>query len=184
MAAASNKENTALAWLKRLWPLLLLLAAMALVFAMGWHRYLTLQELVERREAFRTSIAGHALLAILAFMAIYTATVALSLPGAAVLTLAGGFLFGWFWGGLASMIAATIGAIIVFLIARSALGETLAARVGPWLSKLRQGFQEDAFNYLLFLRLVPVFPFWLVNLAPALLGVSLWTYTLATVIGI
>jgi uncharacterized membrane protein YdjX (TVP38/TMEM64 family) len=82
------------------------------------------------------------------------------------------------------MIAATIGAIIVFLIARSALGETLAARVGPWLSKLRQGFQEDAFNYLLFLRLVPVFPFWLVNLAPALLGVSLSTYALATAIGI
>jgi uncharacterized membrane protein YdjX (TVP38/TMEM64 family) len=117
-------------------------------------------------------------------MAIYVATVALSLPGAAVLTLAGGFLFGWFWGGLASMIAATIGAIIVFLIARSALREALAARVGPWLSRLRQGFQEDAFNYLLFLRLVPVFPFWLVNLAPALLGVSLSTYALATAIGI
>ncbi|MGA8433732.1 MAG: VTT domain-containing protein, partial [Methyloceanibacter sp.] len=124
------------------------------------------------------------LMALLIFMAIYAATVALSLPGAAVLTLAGGFLFGWFWGGLASMIAATIGAIIVFLIARSAVGETLAARVGPWLSKLRQGFQEDAFNYLLFLRMVPVFPFWLVNLAPALLGVSLSTYALATAIGI
>jgi uncharacterized membrane protein YdjX (TVP38/TMEM64 family) len=106
------------------------------------------------------------------------------LPGAAVLTLAGRFLFGWFWGGLASMIAATIGAVLVFLIARTALGEPLAARAGPWLAKLRQGFQEGAFNYLLFLRLVPIFPFWLVNLAPALLGVSFWTYTLATIIGI
>ena len=103
MAAASNKENTALAWLKRLWPLLLLLAGMALVFAMGWHRYLTLQELVARREALSAAIAGHTILAVLTFMAIYAATVALSLPGAAVLTLAGGFLFGWFWGGLASM---------------------------------------------------------------------------------
>ena len=114
MAIAEDKQAGAVAWAKRLWPLLLLLAAMALVFAMGWHRYLTLQELVERREAFRTSIAGHALLAILAFMAIYTATVALSLPGAAVLTLAGGFLFGWFWGALASVVAATLGAIVIF----------------------------------------------------------------------
>ena len=184
MAVAQDKQATTLAWLKRLWPLLLLLAAMGLVFAMGWHRYLTLQELVERREALRASIAGQSLLAILAFMAIYAATVALSLPGAAVLTLAGGFLFGWFWGALASIAAATVGAIVIFLIARSALGEPLAARAGPWLSKLRQGFQEDAFSYLLFLRLVPIFPFWLVNLAPALLGVGLWTYATATVIGI
>ena len=184
MAAATNKDNTALAWLKRLWPLLLLLAGTAFVLAMGWHRYLTLQELVDRREAFRAAIAGHTVPAIFAFMAIYAVTVALSLPGAAVLTLAGGFLFGWLWGGLASMAAASAGAVLVFLIARTALGEPLAARAGPRLAKLRRGFQEDAFNYLLFLRLVPIFPFWLVNLAPALLGVSLWTYTLATVIGI
>ena len=187
MAVAGDKQAGAVAWAKRLWPLLLLLAAMALVFAMGWHRYLTLQELVERREALRTSIAGHtllAILAILAFMAIYAATVALSLPGAAVLTLAGGFLFGWFWGALASVAAATTGAIVIFLIARSSLGEPLAARAGPWLAKLRVGFKEDAFNYLLFLRLVPIFPFWLVNLAPALLGVGLPTYALATLIGI
>src|SRR6478735_11850357 len=139
MAAAAPSKDTALAWLKRRWPLLLLLAGMAFVFAIGWQRYLTLQELVDRREDLRAAIAGHTLMALLIFMAVYAATIALSLPGAAVLTLAGGFLFGWFWGGLASMIAATIGAIIVFLIARSALGDTLAARAGPWLSKLRQG---------------------------------------------
>jgi uncharacterized membrane protein YdjX (TVP38/TMEM64 family) len=132
----------------------------------------------------RAAIADHTLLALVAFMAIYAGTVALSLPGGAVLTLAGGFLFGWFWGGVASILAATAGAIIVFLVARSALGELLAARAGPWLGRLRQGFQEDAFNYLLFLRLVPIFPFWLVNLAPALLGVGLLTYVLATAIGI
>jgi uncharacterized membrane protein YdjX (TVP38/TMEM64 family) len=143
-----------------------------------------LQRLVESRDALRASIEGHTVLAILAFMAVYAATVALSLPGAAVLTVTGGFLFGWFWGGVASMVAATVGAVIVFLIARSALGEPLAARAGPWLSKLRQGFQEDGFSYLLFLRLVPIFPFWLVNLAPALLGVGLGTYVLATVFGI
>ena len=184
MTAAQDHDTTALAWAKRLWPLFLLLACSALVFAMGWQRYLTLQELVDRREALRTAISGHAVMALLMFTAVYAVTVALSLPGAAVLTLAGGFLFGWFWGGLASLVAATGGAIVVFLIARSALGEPLAARAGPWLSKLRQGFQEDAFNYLLFLRLVPIFPFWLVNLAPALLGVPLSTYVPATAIGI
>ena len=133
----------------------------------------------------RAAIDGHTVLAVLAFMAIYAATVALSLPGAAVLTLAGGFLFGWFWGGLASMIAASAGAVLVFLIARTAPWRA-ARRPGRPLAceRLRQGFQEDAFSYLLFLRLVPIFPFWLVNLAPALLGVSLWTYTLATVLGI
>lgn len=184
MAPPADNPTSALSWLRRLWPLLLLIAAAAFALAMGWHRYLTLQELVERREALRAAIEGSTPLAVLAFMAIYAATIALSLPGGAVLTLAGGFLFGWLLGGTAAIIAATLGAIVVFLVARSALGEPLAARAGPWLSRLRQGFQEDAFNYLLFLRLVPVFPFWLVNLAPALLGVSLKTYALATVIGI
>jgi uncharacterized membrane protein YdjX (TVP38/TMEM64 family) len=184
MALAPDQQGGAKAWLKRLWPLIALIAAACFVVAMGWHRYLTLQELVLRRDTLRAAIADHTLLAFLAFMAIYAGTVALSLPGGAVLTLAGGFLFGWFWGGLASMVAATAGAIIVFLVARSALGELLAARAGPWLERLRQGFQEDAFNYLLFLRLVPIFPFWLVNLAPPLFGVSLSTYVLATAIGI
>src|SRR6476659_10271127 len=140
MAVAQDRDPTALAWVKRLWPLLLLRAATVCVLAFGWHRYLTLQELVDRREELRVAIAGHTLMALLIFMAIYAAAVALSLPGAAVLTLAGGFLFGWFWGGLASMIAATMGAVLVFLIARTALGEPLAARARPWLAKLRQGF--------------------------------------------
>ena len=184
MATAPDKQATSLSWLKRVWPLLLLLAAMVVVFALGWHRYLSLQELALRRDELRAMIADHTLLALLAFMAIYAGAVALSVPGAAVLTLAGGFLFGWLWGALAAILAATVGAAVIFLIARSALGEPLAARAGPWLERLRQGFQEDAFSYLLFLRLVPIFPFWLVNLAPALLGVGFGTYLLATLIGI
>ncbi|MGB2933527.1 MAG: VTT domain-containing protein [Methyloceanibacter sp.] len=184
MTTAPDKPSTQPSWLKRGWPLLLLLAAMALVFGMGWHRYLSLQELALRREALRAAIADHRLLALLVFMGIYAGTVAMSLPGAVVLTVAGGFLFGWLLGGSAAIIAATAGAAAIFLIARSALGEALAARAGPWIERLRQGFQENAFNYLLFLRLVPIFPFWLVNLAPALLGVGFGTYLLATLIGI
>ena len=101
-----------------------------------------------------------------------------------MLTITGGFLFGWFVGGLATVFGATVGATLIFLIAKTSLGETLSAKAGPWMQKLSEGFQSDAMNYLLFLRLVPAFPFWLVNLAPALLGVSLSTFVIATFVGI
>ena len=102
----------------------------------------------------------------------------------AILTLSGGFLFGVWLGTFLVLIAATSGAVILFLIAKTALGEPLARKAGPALQTLRQGFAENAFSYLLFLRLMPVFPFWLVNLAPALLGVPLSIYVMATLIGI
>lgn len=184
MIAAPDRVEGTRSWLKRLWPLLCLLAAMAFVFAMGWHRYLTIGALAENREALRAYIGANMVLSLAIFVALYTAAVALSLPGGAVFTIAGGFLFGWLLGGVASIVGATIGASIVFLIARSALGDFLAARAGPWLSRFRQGFQDDAFSYLLFLRLVPIFPFWLVNLAPGLLGVSFATYVATTFLGI
>jgi uncharacterized membrane protein YdjX (TVP38/TMEM64 family) len=184
MTQATDNARGATAWLKRLWPLIVLVAAMAFVFAMGWHHYLSIQTLAENRQALRALMGANLVLSLALFVVVYAAAVALSLPGGAVLTIAGGFLFGWLLGGTASIVAATIGALIVFLIARSALGDLLAARAGPWLSRFRQGFQEDAFSYLLFLRLVPIFPFWLVNLAPGLLGVSFPTYVATTILGI
>jgi uncharacterized membrane protein YdjX (TVP38/TMEM64 family) len=110
--------------------------------------------------------------------------IALSVPGGAVLTIAGGFLFGSILGTVLVVIAATLGATLVFLIARSALGDPLRARAGPFLQRMEAGFQENAFNYLLVLRLIPLFPFWIVNLVPAFLGVPLRTYVLGTLIGI
>lgn len=172
------------ATLRRLVPLALLLALAALAVWLDLHRLVTLDQLAHNREALRGLVAGSPPLALAAFMAVYTAVVALSLPGGAALTLAGGFLFGWLAAGLASVLAATAGATLLFLIARSALGEPLAARAGPRLARLRRGFQEDAMSYLLFLRLVPAFPFWLVNLAPALLGVRLSTFVAGTFLGI
>lgn len=181
---ARGGEGTRGAILRRVAPLavLVLLAAAALYFDL--HRLLTLEELARNREALRAFVDGHTVLAVAVFMAIYVTVIALSLPGGAVLTIAGGFLFGWLGTGLAVVVAATIGATILFLIARTALGEPLAARAGPWLARLRQGFQRDALSYLLFLRLVPAFPFWLVNLAPALLGVPLSTFVIGTFVGI
>jgi uncharacterized membrane protein YdjX (TVP38/TMEM64 family) len=181
---AQNGTRRPAAWLKRLWPLALLIAGTALVLAMGWQSYLSLESLAENRDSLRAFIAANMLLALVAFIALYTVTVALSLPGGAALTLAGGLLFGWLLGGVASLIGATLGAVIVFLIAKSALSELVAAKAGPWLDRFRQGFQKDAFHYLLFLRLVPIFPFWLVNLAPGLLGVSFTTYLVTTILGI
>ena len=104
---------------------------------------------------------------------LYIVAVGLSLPVGFYLTVIGGILFGAMLGGAAAMVGATIGAICIFLIARSAVGEHLVRRAGPLAEKLAQGFRDDAFSYLLFLRLVPIFPFWVINLVAALCGVRL-----------
>ncbi|MFA9386932.1 MAG: VTT domain-containing protein, partial [Methyloceanibacter sp.] len=86
--------------------------------------------------------------------------------------------------GMETVVAAlVVVALVVFVIAKTALSDVLAARAGPWLSRFREGFQEDALSYLLFLRLVPIFPFWLVNLAPGLLGVRFTPYVVTTFLG-
>ena len=115
---------------------------------------------------------------------LFRSVVALSVPGGALMTLAGGFLFGAFWGTALVVIAATAGATVVFLIARYVLGDVMRRKAGPFLQRMEAGFQENALSYLLVLRLVPAFPFWTVNLAPALLGVRLPVYVLATAVGI
>jgi len=171
-------------WLRRLAPVAVVIVVMAVVFAMGWHRFLSLETLVHHRAAIESFVAARFGLAVATFVAIYVTAVALSIPGASILTITGGVLFGWLVGGFAAIFAATTGATIVFLIARGACGEAILRRAGPLACKLAQGFREDAFHYLLFLRLVPVFPFWLVNLAPAVVGVRLATFVLATALGI
>ncbi len=109
---------------------------------------------------------------------------AFSLPGGLVATLTGGFLFGTWLGGAATVIGATVGASILFLAAKTAFADLLRDKAGPAIARMEEGFRQNAFSYLLFLRLVPVFPFWLVNLAPAFLGVTLRTFIGATFLGI
>jgi uncharacterized membrane protein YdjX (TVP38/TMEM64 family) len=170
--------------LRRWLPLMVLVAVAVLVFAMGWHKLLTLKNIGLNYEALRGFIADNLVAALALYLAVYIAVVALSLPGALILTLAGGLLFGWLIGTVVTVLAATIGATIVFLVARSSLGEGLTSSVGPWLARLSDGFRESALSYLLFLRLVPAFPFVVVNLAAAVLRVPLGTYVLGTFIGI
>jgi uncharacterized membrane protein YdjX (TVP38/TMEM64 family) len=168
----------------RLLPLAALAFALAAVFAFDVDRYLTFDALREHRAALMGFVAANGALASVAYVLIYAAAVALSLPGGAVLTIAGGFLFGTVFGGALVVLAATAGATLLFLIAKTALGDPLRARAGPFLERMAAGFQENALSYLLVLRLVPLFPFFIVNLVPAFLGVSLRTYVLATFVGI
>jgi uncharacterized membrane protein YdjX (TVP38/TMEM64 family) len=169
---------------RRLIPLLIVAAVALVVVAMGWHRQLSFEALVRHRTEVETFVTAHHFGAVLLFVAVYVVAVMLSLPGAVFLTVAGGLLFGTVVGGFSAIVAATLGATLLFLIARSAIGGWLMRRAGATATALAEGFRRDAFHYLLFLRLVPVFPFWVVNLVAALCGVHLGPFVVATALGI
>lgn len=169
---------------KRLIPLLVLVAGLVVFFALGLHRYLRFEVLRDHREVLLYWVQQNGLLAALVYMAIYAIAVAFSLPGGLVLSITGGFLFGTWLGSLYIMIGATVGATALFIIAKSALGDFLRTKAGPWLQKMEAGFRDNALSYLLVLRLVPLFPFFVVNLVPAFLGVPLSTYVIGTFFGI
>jgi uncharacterized membrane protein YdjX (TVP38/TMEM64 family) len=153
-------------------------------FALGLGQYVRFDVLRENREELLTLVERYGLLASFAYMAFYAIAVACSLPGGAVLSITGGFLFGAVWGTVHIVIGATLGATLLFLVAKTSLGDPLRAKAGPWLQRMQAGFQENALSYLLVLRLVPLFPFFVVNLVPAFLGVTLPTYLLGTFVGI
>jgi uncharacterized membrane protein YdjX (TVP38/TMEM64 family) len=165
-------------------PLAVVVAGLALGYGMGWHRYFSLMFLAESRDALNAYVAENYLLSLLGFGAVYALAVAFAFPAASVLTIFGGFLFGWLVGGSVVAVAATIGATALFLAARSAFGDFLRERVGGKSAAFADGFEENAFGYLLVLRLAPIFPFFLVNIAPALFMVPLRTYVGATLLGI
>lgn len=181
--ARSAGEGWGTAW-RRFLPLAIALIGLALVLTLGWQRMLSLDNIVRHHHLIDEFVAGHLLAAIAVFMAVYIAVASLSVPTCSILTIAGGMVFGFLIGGAASVVSATAGAIVVFFIAKTAFGEHLVRRAGPAAEKLAGGFRADAFSYLLFLRLVPVVPFWLVNLAAALFNVRLATFAAATAIGI
>jgi uncharacterized membrane protein YdjX (TVP38/TMEM64 family) len=169
---------------RRFVPLAAIVLVAGVVLAMGWHRQLSFETLERHHALVHSFINQNKPTAIAAYIALYVTVVTLSIPGSLFLTLAGGMLFGAVVGGMSAAVGGTIGAICIFLIAKSACGEQLIRRAGPRAAKLADGFRADAFNYLLFLRLVPLFPFWLVNLVPAVAGVRLKTFVAATAIGI
>jgi uncharacterized membrane protein YdjX (TVP38/TMEM64 family) len=168
---------------RRIVPLAVVVVVAVAVVAMGWHRHLSLENLVRYRTTLDTFVAAHGAGAVAAFIAVYVAVVALSIPGALFLTVSSGILFGTLTGALASVVGATIGATIIFMMARTAFGEHLVRRAGPAVSRLAAGFREDALSYMLFLRIVP-FPFFLINLVAAVAGIGLAPFVVGTAIGI
>ncbi|MGC2857022.1 TVP38/TMEM64 family protein [Novispirillum sp. DQ9] len=173
----------------RLAVLAVCLGVAGALYASGAHAVLDFDTLRRHRADLQGWVDGHAVLSVLAFLAAYAASVAFSLPGAVWLTVGGGFLFGTLASSLYVVVAATAGATGVFLLARYVTGDAWRrrlgeGRVGRMMARMESGFRDNALSTMLVLRLIPLFPFWLVNLVPALLGVPLWTYVVGTLLGI
>lgn len=169
---------------RRLWIVLGIIGALAAIRASGLGEHLSLDTLARHRETLTAFVAGNWGLAALAYLGIYIAAVAFSVPGAVFITLSGGFLFGAVAGTALTVLGATIGATAVFLLARTLFGEDALSRLGPRAEALAEAIRRNASSYLLVLRLVPLFPFFLVNLVPAFVGVRLRVYVATTLVGI
>lgn len=169
---------------RRLWALAAIVALLAGIRVSGLGEPLSLETLARHREALTGFVAGNRAVAALAYLGLYIAAVAFSVPGAVFLTLAGGFLFGAVLGTALAVLGATIGATLLFLLARRLFGEDALARLGPRAEALAEAIRRNAASYLLVLRLVPLFPFFLVNLVPAFVGVRLPVYVATTLVGI
>ena len=172
--------------LRRLAPLLVIAVAAVLGFVF-LRDYLSFQALAENREMLIGWRDANYLTAVLVFMAVYIAVVAFSLPGAAVMTLGGGFLFGLFPGVFFIVTAATLGAIAIFLAAKFGLGDTLSKKIDAntgIIGKMYDGLRENEISFLFLMRLVPAFPFFAANLVPALMGISLRNFAFTTFFGI
>jgi uncharacterized membrane protein YdjX (TVP38/TMEM64 family) len=156
----------------------------ALFFAFDFGRFLTLESLKTNRDALTAFYHKNRLIMAAAFIAVYIVQTALSLPGAAILSLAAGAIFDAFMGTLYVIIGATVGAILAFLVARYLFRDVIQKKFGSRLEKMNRELEERGFNYLLFLRLVPVFPFFLINLGAGLTKLPLRTFFFGTMIGI
>lgn len=170
--------------LRRVLPFAILLLGLVAFFALGLNRHLSLQTLSRNEAEITAWVAAHRILATLTFIIIHTTVVAFSLPASAVMAAASGFLFGVGQGALMSIVATTIGSIALFFAARTAFYDLFRARAGAALARLEDGFQSDGFSYLIFLRVVPVFPAWLTTIVSALLGMKPAVFISGTLIGI
>lgn len=170
--------------LKRYSPLIILIVGLIMFFALDGQHYLSMQMIQSNYQALLDFTHTYFWLSTLIFMLAYIIIVAFSIPGATIMTLLGGFLFGIFPGSIWVVLSATIGASLVFLAVKTAFGETLRQKAGGSIEKLRKGFEENAFNYLLTLRLIPVFPFFVINIACGVLGVRLKAFFWGTLLGI
>ncbi len=169
--------------LRRFLPLAILFVGLVCFLLSGLQRYVSFETIRRHHAELTAWVADNRPAAAVTFVIGYVAAVSFSLPAGALLTALGGFLFGVWLGPALSITAGAIGATTMFLAARLAFYDLFHARAGPALNRLEAGFRRDSFAYLIFLRLVPVFPFWLVNIVAALLGMPLGRFALATLLG-
>jgi uncharacterized membrane protein YdjX (TVP38/TMEM64 family) len=171
------------AW-RRWLPIGIIAIGLVLVFVFDLDEFASFKHLREHHQKLAEFVAAHYAQAVIGYLALYVLFVALSLPGAIWLTVAAGFLFGAVMGSILSVIAATIGATLLFLATKTSLGDYLHAHAGPWLAKVERGFADNLWSYLLMMRLFPAIPFFIANLVPAFLGVPLSAFVITTFIGI
>jgi uncharacterized membrane protein YdjX (TVP38/TMEM64 family) len=169
---------------KKFWIALALVALLLALRFSGLGEWLSFDTLARHRVTLSGWVSGHPLLSAGAFVAIYTVVAALALPGAVWLTLGGGFLFGAALGTALTVAGATMGATLLFLFAQRVFGADALQKLGPKAEGLARGIQANAWSYLLVLRLVPLFPFFLVNLVPAFCGVRPAVFIVTTGLGI
>lgn len=165
-------------------PIVVVVALLLAAYFMGLGEILNLSNLIKQREMLAQYVADNLFAAAAIYFAVYILLTAISFPGASALSISAGLVFGWLLAGTLTVFAATIGATIVFWIAQTSFSETLQQKAGPLLSKMIDGFKRNSFQYLLTLRLVPIFPFWAVNIVPGLLSMKTMPYVAATFIGI
>jgi uncharacterized membrane protein YdjX (TVP38/TMEM64 family) len=173
--------------IKRFLPLIVMAGVIALIFGMGWNRYLSLATIRDHGGDLKAFAADHYILALLILMAGFTLLTASVTPGVFFVTITAGYLFGPWVGGIATAIAATLGALIVYAVARTALGEALrrkAERDKGLMQKVCAAIDRDTFWYVLASRLAVVVPFHMINVAAGLMAVRLPPYAVATVIGL
>ncbi|HBA86452.1 MAG TPA: TVP38/TMEM64 family protein [Geobacter sp.] len=170
--------------LKKILLLLTAVCIVGLFFYLDLGRFLTLDSLKTNRQSLADYYAAHEVATVAGFMLIYILQTALSLPGAAILSLAAGAIFGSILGTVYAVIAATIGATLAFLVTRYLLRDMVLQKFGSKLERLNRELEQRGLNYLLFLRLVPLFPFFLINLAAGLTRLPLRVFVLGTLVGI
>lgn len=170
-------------WLK-LWPVYLIGGGLIAAWRFGLFKYLSLDTLRDQQETLQAFVSENFVLAFSAYVVVYALATLFMIPGALWITIAGGFMFGLAGGTPATIIGATLGASMLFLAARTSIGAALRDRAGPFMKKMESGFNENPFSYMFALRLLPVVPFPVANIAPALLGAKFREYVITTAVGI
>ena len=181
---AANQRESSCSNLGKISIAISIALAIGAFFYFDLGRFLSLTALKDNRDSLLAFTEANFAAAVGIFIIAYAIATGLSLPGAVILTLAGGFLFGAVFATLCVNIGATTGATLAFLTARYLLRDTVEQKFGKWLGPFQEGFAKNAFSYLLTLRLIPLFPFFVVNLVSGLTRVNVGTYVAATAIGI